>query len=109
MGIEIERKFLVVGEAWRGLGEASLLRQGSRGSAVRTWNRFVTAWLMQSVVLGVLVTVLMWLAAPLAGAYANNPAVVPVVRIDGRWYLADYVARAEASAAAVPPAPAGAP
>ncbi len=43
-------------------------------------------------------------------ALAGRPidAVVPVVRIDGRWYLADYVARAEASASAVPPAPAGA-
>lgn len=28
MGVEIERKFLVDGEAWRTLGEASLLRQG---------------------------------------------------------------------------------
>ena len=28
MGVEIERKFLVVGEAWRALGEPALLRQG---------------------------------------------------------------------------------
>jgi adenylate cyclase len=28
MGIEIERKFLLAGEGWRGLGEAVLLRQG---------------------------------------------------------------------------------
>jgi CYTH domain-containing protein len=28
MGVEIERKFLVVGETWRGLGEAKLYRQG---------------------------------------------------------------------------------
>ena len=28
MGIEIERKFLVAGEAWRALGEPVLLRQG---------------------------------------------------------------------------------
>jgi adenylate cyclase len=28
MGIEIERKFLLVGDAWRGLGEPVLLRQG---------------------------------------------------------------------------------
>jgi adenylate cyclase len=28
MGVEIERKFLVVGDAWRTLGEPSLLRQG---------------------------------------------------------------------------------
>lgn len=28
MGVEIERKFLLVGDAWRGLGEAVLLRQG---------------------------------------------------------------------------------
>lgn len=28
MGVEIERKFLVEGDAWRTLGEATLLRQG---------------------------------------------------------------------------------
>ena len=28
MGIEIERKFLVVGESWRGTGEAKVYRQG---------------------------------------------------------------------------------
>lgn len=28
MGVEIERKFLVEGDAWRKLGEATLLRQG---------------------------------------------------------------------------------
>ena len=28
MGVEIERKFLVDGDAWRTLGEATLLRQG---------------------------------------------------------------------------------
>jgi CYTH domain-containing protein len=28
MGVEIERKFLVVGETWRGLGERKLYRQG---------------------------------------------------------------------------------
>ena len=28
MGVEIERKFLVVGDAWRTLGESTLLRQG---------------------------------------------------------------------------------
>jgi len=28
MGVEIERKFLVEGEAWRTLGESTLLRQG---------------------------------------------------------------------------------
>ena len=28
MGVEIERKFLLVGEAWRALGEPVLLRQG---------------------------------------------------------------------------------
>jgi CYTH domain-containing protein len=28
MGVEIERKFLLQGEAWRGLGQAVLLRQG---------------------------------------------------------------------------------
>ncbi|MGX4644224.1 CYTH domain-containing protein [Massilia sp. SYSU DXS3249] len=28
MGVEIERKFLVKGDAWRALGEATLLRQG---------------------------------------------------------------------------------
>jgi adenylate cyclase len=28
VGVEIERKFLVAGEAWRALGEAVLLRQG---------------------------------------------------------------------------------
>ena len=28
MGTEIERKFLVVGEGWRGLGEGTLYRQG---------------------------------------------------------------------------------
>ena len=28
MGIEIERKFLLAGDAWRGLGQAVLLRQG---------------------------------------------------------------------------------
>ncbi|MGI4719069.1 MAG: CYTH domain-containing protein [Janthinobacterium lividum] len=28
MGVEIERKFLVLGQAWRTLGEATLLRQG---------------------------------------------------------------------------------
>jgi adenylate cyclase len=28
MGIEIERKFLLAGEGWRGLGETVLLRQG---------------------------------------------------------------------------------
>lgn len=28
MGVEIERKFLVEGEAWRTLGQATLLRQG---------------------------------------------------------------------------------
>lgn len=28
MGVEIERKFLVLGEAWRRLGTATLLRQG---------------------------------------------------------------------------------
>jgi len=28
MGVEIERKFLVEGDAWRTLGQASLLRQG---------------------------------------------------------------------------------
>ena len=28
MGVEIERKFLVTGDAWRALGEATLLRQG---------------------------------------------------------------------------------
>lgn len=33
MGTEIERKFLVVGEGWRGLGEATLYRQGYLNSA----------------------------------------------------------------------------
>lgn len=28
MGVEIERKFLLAGDAWRGLGQAVLLRQG---------------------------------------------------------------------------------
>lgn len=28
MGVEIERKFLVVGDAWRALGQPTLLRQG---------------------------------------------------------------------------------
>jgi adenylate cyclase len=28
MGVEIERKFLLIGDAWRGLGEPVLLRQG---------------------------------------------------------------------------------
>lgn len=41
---------------------------------------------------------------PLAGRPID--AVVPVVRIEGHWYLADYVARAEASLA--PPAITGA-
>ncbi|KAB8057227.1 CYTH domain-containing protein [Janthinobacterium sp. FT14W] len=33
MGIEIERKFLLQGDAWRGLGQAVLLRQGYLSSA----------------------------------------------------------------------------
>lgn len=33
MGVEIERKFLLQGEAWRGLGQAVLLRQGYLSSA----------------------------------------------------------------------------
>mgnify|MGYP003599189172 FL=1 len=33
MGIEIERKFLLAGDAWRGLGQAVLLRQGYLSSA----------------------------------------------------------------------------
>ncbi|QYG06603.1 MULTISPECIES: CYTH domain-containing protein [unclassified Janthinobacterium] len=33
MGVEIERKFLLAGEAWRGLGQAVLLRQGYLSSA----------------------------------------------------------------------------
>ncbi|OHV97788.1 adenylate cyclase [Janthinobacterium lividum] len=33
MGVEIERKFLLQGNAWRGLGQAVLLRQGYLSSA----------------------------------------------------------------------------
>lgn len=33
MGVEIERKFLLLGDAWRGLGQAVLLRQGYLSSA----------------------------------------------------------------------------
>jgi len=33
MGVEIERKFLLAGDAWRGLGLAVLLRQGYLSSA----------------------------------------------------------------------------
>ena len=33
MGVEIERKFLLQGDTWRGLGQAVLLRQGYRSSA----------------------------------------------------------------------------
>lgn len=33
MGVEIERKFLLQGDAWRGLGQAVLLRQGYLSSA----------------------------------------------------------------------------
>jgi CYTH domain-containing protein len=33
MGVEIERKFLLQGDAWRGLGPAVLLRQGYLSSA----------------------------------------------------------------------------
>ena len=33
MGVEIERKFLLQGEAWRGLGQRVLLRQGYLSSA----------------------------------------------------------------------------
>ena len=33
MGVEIERKFLLAGDAWRGLGRAVLLRQGYLSSA----------------------------------------------------------------------------
>lgn len=33
MGIEIERKFLLAGDAWHGLGQAVLLRQGYLSSA----------------------------------------------------------------------------
>ncbi|WP_215408699.1 CYTH domain-containing protein [Janthinobacterium sp. JC611] len=33
MGVEIERKFLLAGDAWRGLGHAVLLRQGYLSSA----------------------------------------------------------------------------
>ncbi|MDN2670856.1 MULTISPECIES: CYTH domain-containing protein [unclassified Janthinobacterium] len=33
MGIEIERKFLLAGDAWRGLGQSVLLRQGYLSSA----------------------------------------------------------------------------
>ncbi|MGX9696394.1 CYTH domain-containing protein [Janthinobacterium lividum] len=33
MGIEIERKFLLASDAWRGLGQAVLLRQGYLSSA----------------------------------------------------------------------------
>ena len=33
MGVEIERKFLLQGDAWRGLGQAVLLRQGELSSA----------------------------------------------------------------------------
>ncbi|MGK5064339.1 CYTH domain-containing protein [Janthinobacterium sp. LB3P112] len=33
MGIEIERKFLLAGDAWRGLGQPVLLRQGYLSSA----------------------------------------------------------------------------
>ena len=33
MGVEIERKFLLPGDAWRGLGQAVLLRQGYLSSA----------------------------------------------------------------------------
>ena len=33
MGVEIERKFLLAGDAWRGLGQAVLLRQGYLSSA----------------------------------------------------------------------------
>lgn len=37
MGVEIERKFLVVGDAWRTLGESTLLRQGYLSvDAIRT-------------------------------------------------------------------------
>jgi len=36
MGIEIERKFLVQGEAWRGLGSAKLYRQGYISTQNRT-------------------------------------------------------------------------
>ena len=32
-------------------------------------------------------------------------AIVPVVRIDGHWYLADFVRRAEASLAGKPSRP----
>ncbi|OEZ87668.1 inorganic triphosphatase [Janthinobacterium sp. HH106] len=33
MGVEIERKFLLAGDAWRGLGQTVLLRQGYLSSA----------------------------------------------------------------------------
>ena len=33
MGVEIERKFLLAGDAWRGLGQPVLLRQGYLSSA----------------------------------------------------------------------------
>ncbi|MCC7645955.1 MULTISPECIES: CYTH domain-containing protein [unclassified Janthinobacterium] len=33
MGVEIERKFLLAGDAWRGLGQVVLLRQGYLSSA----------------------------------------------------------------------------
>lgn len=42
---------------------------------------------------------------PLAGRAID--AVVPAVRIDGHWYLADFVQRAEASLRAKPPAAGG--
>ena len=42
---------------------------------------------------------------PLAGR--DIDAVVPAVRIDGHWYLADFVERAEASLAAKPGAAGG--
>lgn len=66
-----------------GVGQALVQRRDLTPDHIR-------AAFTSSVVLGVLVTVLMWLAAPLAGAYANNPAVVPVVR----GFAATYVVAA---------------
>lgn len=56
-----------------GVGQALVQRRDLTTEHIR-------AAFTSSLLLGIVVTVVMWLAAPLAGEYANNPDVVPVLR-----------------------------
>lgn len=63
-----------------GVGQALVQRRDLTAEHIR-------AGFTSSVLLGVLLTTVMWFLAPLAGHYANNPAVIPVFRGFASTYM----------------------